>query len=285
MNRPIPYRHDTYHTPPGSVPQLNGCFPSIALYRRFLPLVIRAGIQARLGQYGDNDWIQDSIRVLGMLEQIGVQFHITGMNVLSRIETPCVIIGNHMSTLETAILPGIIQSRRPVTFVVKESLLNYPVFGHVLRSREAIPVTRKHPKEDFKRVLELGMERLSRGISIIVFPQTTRVQVFDPAGFNSIGVKLAQRADVPAVPLALWTDAWAQGALIPDLGPIDPGRPVYFSFGDPIRVPSKSTLAHQEVLDFIQSRLSEWNPSGNPKPEISDHAIGKTLLAREPGGR
>ena len=59
----------------------------------------------------------------------------------------------------------------------------------------------------FKAVLEGGKQRLQKGISIIVFPQTTRTVRFEPENFNSIGVKLAQRAKVPIIPLALRTDA------------------------------------------------------------------------------
>jgi len=41
-----------------------------------------------------------------------------------------------------------------------------------------------------------------------------RTVAFDPALFTSIGVKLAQRAGVPVVPLALLTDAWGNGRLV-----------------------------------------------------------------------
>ena len=97
--------------------------------------------------------------------------------------------------------------------MVKESLLKYPFFGPVLGSREPIVVGRSNPREDLVAVLEGGEARLKQGRSVIVFPQSTRSSVFDPAHFNTIGVKLAKRAGVPVIPVALKTDAWGNGNL------------------------------------------------------------------------
>ena len=47
-----------------------------------------------------------------------------------------------MSSLETMVLPAIVQPIKHVTFVVKASLLNYPIFKYVMRSRDPVAVTR-----------------------------------------------------------------------------------------------------------------------------------------------
>jgi len=85
-----------------------------------------------------------------------------------------------MSILETFVLPCLIQPHRDVTFVVKESLITYPLFGQVMRSRQPVVVGRDNPREDLKTVLEEGQKRLEANISIIIFPQTTRSVEFDP---------------------------------------------------------------------------------------------------------
>ena len=100
-------------------------------------------------------------------------------------------------------LPGIIRPHRAVTFVMKKSLVTLPFFGAVMRSRDPIVVGRTNPREDLTAVLEGGVERLKKGISIIVFPQSTRTPDFDPQHFNTIGVKLARKAGVPVVPAFL----------------------------------------------------------------------------------
>jgi len=48
-------------------------------------------------------------------------------------------------------------------------------------------------------------------ISVLIFPQTTRDLRFDPNKFNTLGIKLAKRAKVPVIPVAVKTDAWGMG--------------------------------------------------------------------------
>jgi 1-acyl-sn-glycerol-3-phosphate acyltransferase len=163
-----------------------------------------------------------------------------------------------MSTLETFVLPAIIASLKPVTFVVKEALVDTPIFKYVMRSRDPITVGRANPREDLKAVLEGGTERLNAGISIIIFPQTTRFLDFDPRKFNTIGMKLARRANVPVVPVALKTDAWGNGKILKDFGKMDPSKKVHFSFGEPLVIKDRGTEEQEKVLEFIGSRLKEW---------------------------
>jgi 1-acyl-sn-glycerol-3-phosphate acyltransferase len=156
------------------------------------------------------------------------------------------------------VLPTVIQPLKRVAFVVKKSLVEYPVFGHLMRARDPIVVGRTNPREDLKAVFEGGVERLRSGISIVVFPQRTRSPLFDPASFNSIGIKLAKKAQVPVVPLALKTDAWANGTLLKDFGRIDPSRPVHFAFGEPQLVQGCGAAEHQRVVEFIRGNLESW---------------------------
>jgi 1-acyl-sn-glycerol-3-phosphate acyltransferase len=99
---------------------------------------------------------------------------------------------------------------------------------------------------------------LGTGVSIVVFPQTTRTPVFNPQQFNTIGVKLAKKAGVPIIPVALKSDAWGNGRLIKELGKIDPSRTVYFAFGEPFRIKDRGTEEHQNIIRFIQGKLGEW---------------------------
>lgn len=204
------------------------------------------------------EWARSSLEVLSAFEKIGGSLDISGINNLEQLETPCVIIGNHMSMLETLILPGIVQPIRNFTFIVKQSLLNYPVFRHVMRSRNPIAVIRTNPRQDFKIVIEEGVERLSRGISVLVFPQTTRTLSFDPKDFNTIGIKLAKRAKVPVLPMALKTDAWRNGRFLKDFGKIDCSKKVCFAFGKPMQVEGKGNEQHEAVIEFIGDKLQHW---------------------------
>lgn len=256
------YANGVYQTQPRPLSARARLFPSLTFYPRFMWIVYQASRKSRQGRYDNPSWCHSSLGILRALEGVGVRVVIEGIRNLEGFKGPCLIVANHMSMLETVVLPIIVQPIRDCTFVVKQDLLEYPVFRHVMRSRDPIAVTRAHPREDLKAVLEGGVERLHRGISIILFPQTTRMTTFDPSQFNSMGVKLAHRAKVPIVPLALRTDAWRNGRRLKDFGRIDRGRTVHFDFGPPLEVRGRGAEEHQTILEFIQDRLRRWEASG-----------------------
>jgi len=252
------FTHNNYLTKPETMCSRTWFAPLFIFYCRFFGVVFRASRKAKRGMYNDPEWCRSSYEVLLLLEKMGIRFQVTGVEQLKNLEGPCVIIGNHMSIMETLVLPFIVQPVKKMTFIVKESLLTYPVFKHIMRSRNPIAVTRTNPRQDLKTVMAVGVERLRQGISIIVFPQTTRSVLFDPEQLSSIGVKLAKKAQVPIIPLALQTSAWKNGKFFKDFGGIDASIDARFAFGEPIYVKSKGAEEHQMIVDFIDKKLKEW---------------------------
>jgi 1-acyl-sn-glycerol-3-phosphate acyltransferase len=119
-------------------------------------------------------------------------------------------------------------------------------------------VGRTDPRKDFETVMTKGAELLANGVSIIIFPQSTRSLQFKPEEFNSLGVKLAKKAGVKVVPFALKTDFWGNGKIIKELGPVDAGKPIHFKFGESFMVEGNGKIENQRIIDFIQSSLNEW---------------------------
>jgi 1-acyl-sn-glycerol-3-phosphate acyltransferase len=194
-----------------------------------------------------------------IVEECGGIMDIKGLENLNPSETPVVIIGNHMSTLETVTLPFIILPFRYAVFVIKEQLFKVPFFGTYTKSTGCIGVSRKSPSEDFKQVMHEGSEKLKNGQSVIVFPQSTRDTIFNPENFNSLGIKLAKRNKVPVIPLALKTDFWSNGKFFKDFGPLDLSKKIYFEFGEPFEIKGSGKEEHQRVVKFIKGRLNKWS--------------------------
>lgn len=236
----------------------SAAFPSLDFYLHLFAIVLRASKLARAGGYDGIRWLESSYEVMKRLEGVGVRIEISGIANVMDTSGPCVIIGNHMSMMETLLLPAMIQPVKPVTFVIKESLLSYPVFKHVMRSRDPIAVTRTNPRQDLKTVLKEGVSKLKQGISIIVFPQTTRSHSFDAKQMSSIGVKLAKNAAVPIIPLALKTDCWQNGKRFKDFGKLDVSKIAHFAFGKSMTVEGKGDLEQGAINAFIAERLQEW---------------------------
>jgi 1-acyl-sn-glycerol-3-phosphate acyltransferase len=231
---------DAYETGPRKISLLARLMPSLMFYAEVVRIVGEASRKAKQGRYDTREWCGSSMATLRALEAVGVRIEIGGLDHFRSVEGPCVFIGNHMSTLETFVLPVLIAPIKEATFVVKQSLVDYPVFKHVMRARNPVTVGRANPRDDLKAVLEGGAERLKAGM------------------FNSIGIKLAKRAGVPAVPFALKTDAWGNGNWFKDFGRIDPAKAVHFAFGKPLQVRDRGGEEHQQIVAFIQTKLKEW---------------------------
>jgi 1-acyl-sn-glycerol-3-phosphate acyltransferase len=249
---------DSYVTSTAKASMIFRAIPSFYFYFRMLGTVFSASRQARKKKFFHKEWIENSLNIIRHLEAVGCRFSVQGKKNFIDLESPCVFVGNHMSTLETFALGAIIRPHRKVTFVVKESLVRYPVFKHIMISRDPIVVSRKNPRDDFKAVMEQGKDKLARGVSIVVFPQSFRTTEIHPEKFNSIGVKLARKAQVPLVPLALKTDAWGTGWPVKDLGRIRPKRLIYFSFGQPMVIKGNGKDEHQQIINFISRNLENW---------------------------
>lgn len=225
---------------------------------KYASAVLRSRKEAIRKVYDTEAWAHSSFEIFRFLEDIGGKFHITGMENISKSANPVLFICNHMSTLETMILPCIIAPHRETTFVVKESLVKHPIFGDVMRSRNPVVVGRTDPRKDFEAVMTGGAELLAKGVSIVIFPQSTRSLEFRPEDFNSLGVKLAKKAGVEVVPVALKTDFWGKGKLIKELGPLDSSIPVHFKFGEPFHIAGNGKKENQRIIEFIKSSLEEW---------------------------
>ncbi len=234
-----------------------GMFPSLRFYLSLAGIMYRAGRVASAGNYDALRWVYDSYLVGQLMERIGTPVIIEGVEQLEQ-EGPCVFEANHMSTLETFFLPCIIQPRKDVTFVVKKSLLGYPCLGPVLASRDPLAIGRSNPREDLAVVMEGGLKHLESGRSIIIFSQGSRKPDVKAEDFNSLGVKLARKAHVPVVPVALKTDAWGEGSLIKDMGWIRPSLPIHVRFGEPVDIKGPGKEEHAAIVNFIKNSFDEW---------------------------
>ncbi|MBP5183166.1 MAG: 1-acyl-sn-glycerol-3-phosphate acyltransferase [Lentisphaeria bacterium] len=257
-----PFTEDSYDTPenyPRSIWEYICLGTRLSFYIRNFHVFYNSGKHCRMGDFDFQFKADNSLKNVRITESCGGKVHLRGLNNLSRFPGPAVIVSNHMSLLETACLHAFVMPRRDFCFVIKRTLFDIPYFGDIMKDIDCIAVDRVNPREDFKVVMEEGKKRLDAGRSVIIFPQHTRSEVFDPEGFNTIGVKLARHASVPIIPLALRTDFLANGKLIRDMGPIRRNCPVWFKFGEPIMSVEGNGKAEQsKIIEFIAQNVKEW---------------------------
>lgn len=236
-------------------------------YARIVMAFVIARLDGLRGKLTSERWLKASIRCLRAVESAGGRVHVSGLEAVCQHKGPLIFIANHMSILETIILPSVTLTFNDVTFVIKDELRRYPLIGRVMRALNLIAVYRTNPREDLKIVLNEGHNRIRQGCSVVIFPQATRNKVFDERLFNSLGVKLARRAGVSVVPVALKTDFHGNGQWIKDVGPINPDLTIYFKFGKPMPVTGNGQATHQRVVEFITQNLEQWGAEVRMNPD------------------
>ncbi len=242
-------------------------WPGFIFYARMALDFLKEGLAGRRGALNNERWMRASLSCLKTVEVAGGRVNVSGLEGISGHKGPLVFIANHMSILETVILPSFTLAYNDVTFIIKDELRRYPVIGWVMQALDFISVQRKNPREDLKVVLNEGQKRIQQGCSVVIFPQATRSTVFDVKNFNTLGVKLARKAGVPVVPIALKTDFHGNGRWVKEIGPIHTDRSIYFKFGSPIPVVGNGQAAHQSVVEFISQNLASWGVKIKMKAE------------------
>ncbi|MCF6808352.1 1-acyl-sn-glycerol-3-phosphate acyltransferase [Thiotrichales bacterium 19S9-12] len=112
---------------------------------------------------------------------------------------PCILLSKHQSPWETFILPSIGPRS---CYVLKKELLAIPWFGWGLRAGENIAIDRSQSMKALKDVIAQGKDRLSKGVSITVFPEGTRVQPKTNPKFHKSALSLAKMTKSTVVPIA-----------------------------------------------------------------------------------
>jgi 1-acyl-sn-glycerol-3-phosphate acyltransferase len=232
-----------------------------SFYFRFIKIVLQSKALARKGLFDQEALADKAYSILKDIEGCGGHITIRGLDNLRKTNGPVVVVGNHMSSLEAVVVPCMIAPIKPVSFIVKKSLTTGTFFGPVISALDPITVTRKDARKDLEAVLTQGPEKLAAGRSLVIFPQSTvraRSLIFNPSKFNSLGVKLASRAGVSVIPLAIKTDFWRDGRILRGFGPIRRRQPIRFEFGEAIPVSGRGKEEQEQILGFIMSRLKEW---------------------------
>jgi len=229
----------------------------LAFNLELLRIVYRCHTISLKGRFDNDEFFNQSDIIHDALERYGAKFRITGLQNL-HFDGPCVIVANHMSLLETQVLPWIIGSFKPLSIVMKKSLYDSWIFNPVAVATKSISLTRQNLRADIDVIMKEGVEYLGKGRSILLFPEGTRKPYFKRSEFNSLGIKLAVRAGVKVVPVALKTDFLVPGNKVSDFGTLHPERPVHFHIGEPVTIEGRGKKEHQQVLDFLETNLKSW---------------------------
>ena len=164
--------------------------------------------------------------------------------------SPYVAISKHQSQWETFYLQWYLF---PVATVVKKELFSVPFFGWALRMMNAIAIDRSNPREALRQTLDKGLQRLSSGYSLLIFPEGTRIPHGQKGNYARSGAQIAIKGNAPVLPIAHNAGAvWPGKSFL-----IKPGT-VTLVVGDLIESEGKNSKELMaEVEAWIEARCQE----------------------------
>ena len=112
---------------------------------------------------------------------------------------PCVYVCNHVSNVDP---PAVFVCLPRVVIMAKAVVFRWPLLGHALKLAEFIPVERDQP-DSRRRAMEAGIERLRKGLSLLVFPEGTRSPDGALLPFRPEPFTMAIETQAPVVPITI----------------------------------------------------------------------------------
>lgn len=227
---------------------------------RVFPL---CAIYEPLGLLDTDKWAHFCFSAVTGAERLGMRVILDGWRNREAVKGPVVYLCNHMSTVETILLPPVLLTYGPFNIVAKQSLSRIPFLVKAAAHMGMVPVGRKSPREDLVNLLKTGVERIHAGSSFLIFPQGTRQKTLDRAVFSSIGAKLAEKAGCPIVPIVVDTrcqprrDKGLLSKVFKDFGTVDTSYDIRCSCGPAIPLDKARTM-HEKTFEWMAAKLREW---------------------------
>jgi 1-acyl-sn-glycerol-3-phosphate acyltransferase len=167
------------------------------------------------------DWLEPVI--------LGLKYDLQGKENLP--VAPYIVAMQHQSAWETFKL--LLWFPEPA-IVLKEELLDLPIWGDCARRYGAIPVKRSRKAEDLTHFLKESRVMAEAGRPIVLYPQGTRTAPGKPSVYNRGVAALQEELKIPIVPVTLDSGRyWGKNAFMKYAGtirvkihpPIPPGLP------------------------------------------------------------
>ena len=174
---------------------------------------------------------------------------------------PVILASNHRSYFD-AIALTLVATRlgRPVRFMAKQELFQFPPVAWAVRALGGLPVDRG--TSEVSQTFARAESSLRAGEVVIVLPQGTiprGLGFFDPVLTGKTGAaRLAANTGAPVVPIGLWgtEQVWPRSSRLPDMTQLVRPPRVRVSVGSPLSVAGLDAVTDTErIMEAISGLL------------------------------
>jgi 1-acyl-sn-glycerol-3-phosphate acyltransferase len=186
----------------------------------------------------------------------GVKLEITGLEKIDRTKS-YIFIGNHQSHFDVfAIFTSLPLTAR---FMAKAELYRIPVFGWALTATGTVRIDRSNREKSIASMND-ALERIRKGVSVVIFPEGTRSVDGEIKDFKKGGFVLALKGQIPIVPVSI---SGSRFILRKHSMSVKPGK-LKMVFGDPIDTGSYTYQDREKLSDRVrQFIIAHYDPHYN----------------------
>jgi 1-acyl-sn-glycerol-3-phosphate acyltransferase len=183
------------------------------------------------------------------LKVAGISVSVEGVEHVG--QPPYLLMANHQSALDISVLLAAMPV--PFKFIARSELFRIPLFGWAIRRARYISIDRENPREALKAIEEAG-RRIREGMTVLIFPEGTRSKDGKLLPFLKGGFFLANRAQVPVVPVAIIGSAelHPKGSV---LSPPKHSGHVTVRIGAPIPTGGRGSAAKGELMVAVRGEI------------------------------
>lgn len=180
----------------------------------------------------------------------GVKLTVIGEERIPR-DTAVLYVGNHRSYFDVLITYA--RCPRRTGYVAKESIKKVPLLHMWMEFLYCLFLDRDNLREGLKTILQ-GVEYLKSGISICIFPEGTRgKEEGKMLPFKEGSLKMAEKAKVPVVPMAITNSAAVWENQFPKMRPAR----VILEYGEPIYIDALEKEEKKFLGAYTQNKIQD----------------------------
>ena len=137
------------------------------------------------------------------------RFHTSGVAIRDP-RRPYVVVANHESYADIFLVSHL---KWEMKWLAKDTIFKIPVMGWMMRMAGDVPIDRGS-RGSAQQALEACRDRLSKRVSVMIFPEGTRSRTNDLLPFKDGAFQLAISTGAPILPVAIagTRDAMAKGS-------------------------------------------------------------------------
>ncbi len=167
------------------------------------------------------------------------------------LDQSVLFVSNHRSYFD--ILVAYVSSPIPLGFVAKKEMEKIPGLSTWMKNIRCLFLDRQNLKEGLKTILQ-GVEQLKSGYSVYICPEGTRNHNKEMLPFKEGSTKMAEKAKVPVIPVALTnTDALFE---LNSHFSVKPAH-VTIEFGKPIQIDALPKENQKFLGAYLQNVIAD----------------------------